>query len=69
MRTSVSQPFDAIESQSPNPPAQVTAVHVPVAQVVPVAFGRVHPVPHPPQLASVVTDVSHPFAKVPSQSP
>jgi hypothetical protein len=64
----VSQPLPSTPSQFPNPVLQDAIWQAPLAQVE-VALARVHVVPHPPQLASVVSDVSHPFHATPSQFP
>jgi hypothetical protein len=63
-----SQPFVESPSQLPNPALQDESAHVPVEQSE-LALARLHTVPHPPQSESVVSDVSHPFAATPSQSP
>lgn len=62
----VSQPFAGSPSQLPQPALHVPSVHVPVAQDS-LAFGRLHGTPQPPQLESVLKDVSQPFAGRPSQ--
>jgi hypothetical protein len=57
-----------VPSQSPKPEVHIATSHEPVEQVS-VAFGRLQPVPQPPQFVSVVSGVSHPLLVVPSQLP
>jgi hypothetical protein len=52
-----SQPLLGLPSQSPKPALQLTIAHVPVEHVE-AALARLHAVPHPPQLASVLSGVS-----------
>jgi hypothetical protein len=66
LRTFVSQPFDGLPSQSLNPALHEATWHVPLPQVA-VAFGSEHATPHAPQLPSVFSAVSQPFAGLPSQ--
>lgn len=62
----VSQPFDEMPSQLPQPATQL-GTHAPVVQVV-VPWAFVQPFPHAPQLVSVVcVFVSQPFDVCPSQ--
>jgi len=67
-RSDRSQPLLATPSQSSKFALQVVISHVPVAQLSP-AFGRLQATPQPPQLVSVVSEVSHPLVVVPSQLP
>ena len=64
----VSQPLPALPSQLPQPAAHEAIAHVPVAHVE-VAWASEHAVPQPPQLLSVLSGVSQPFAGFPSQLP
>ncbi len=68
-RTSRSQPFAGIPSQSPKPTAHVATLHAPAAQYG-VASGRLQAAPHALQLPTEVSVlVSQPFAGTLSQSP
>jgi hypothetical protein len=67
--STASQPFAEFPSQLPQPPPQPEKVHVPVAQLAPVAFGGLHAAPHAPQFVVVRRFVSHPFGMFPSQFP
>lgn len=68
MRVSVSQPFEALLSQSPNPALQVVIVQAPIAQPE-TEFGSEHARLHAPQLAvSLRVSASQPFDGSPSQS-
>lgn len=62
----VSHPLDALPSQSPNPVLHAVLAQLPVAHDT-LALGRLHAVPHAPQLAVVRNDVSQPFCAAPSQ--
>ena len=62
----VSQPSATLPLQSAQPGSQVTIAHVPDPQL-PVAWGGAQATPHAPQLVSVFTRVSQPFALMPSQ--
>jgi hypothetical protein len=64
----VSQPFEAMPSQLPQPGAHDATLHVPVAHVA-VALGSEQVTPHEPQLVSVVSEVLQPAAGLPLQSP
>jgi hypothetical protein len=64
----VSQPFAAASSQSPQPPEHPVTRHVPVEQS-PTPRDGAHEVPHAPQFALVVREVSQPFVSTKSQSP
>ncbi len=69
VRVSTSQPFDAAESQSAKPVAQLTTWHAPDAQRS-FALGRAHTRPHAPQCSvDVDRSVSHPAADVQSPRP
>jgi hypothetical protein len=63
-----SQPFASLPSQLPHPASHVRIAHVPLEHVA-VALAREHVVPQPPQLLSVLSCSSHPFALMPSQLP
>jgi hypothetical protein len=66
---SVSHPFAAFPSQSPNPAAHVV-VHVPLAHDGTACGALAQTAPHAPQCAGLLrVSVSHPFAPVASQSP
>ena len=65
--SAASQPLAALRSQLPKPALQARSVHVPVEQLA-LAFARVHGTPQAPQLVSVVSDASQPFADIESQS-
>jgi hypothetical protein len=68
VRTSVSQPFAGLLSQSAKPALQLATEHIPPAHAA-VALGRLHARPHIPQLVAVVrVSVSQPLAALPSQS-
>jgi hypothetical protein len=62
----VSQPLFTLPSQSPKPTLHAVVVQVPVAHDA-VALGRLHAVPHAPQLAAVRSDVSQPLTAEASQ--
>lgn len=64
----ISQPFEAVPSQSPNPELHPATAHVPVAHVA-VAFGRLQGIPQAPQFVSVARSVSHPLTMLLSQLP
>lgn len=63
-----SQPLVETPSQFANPALQVPSVHVPDGHDS-LAFGRLQIEPQEPQSVSVFSEVSHPFAALPSQSP
>lgn len=64
---SVSQPVATIPSQSPRPTSHVDRMQTPALHTAP-APGKLHTVPHPPQLVvDVVVFTSQPFAAMPSQ--
>jgi hypothetical protein len=68
-RTSRSQPFAGLASQSPNPAEHVAIAHAPPAQNG-TALGSEQAAPHALQLETdVLMLVSHPFVASPSQSP
>ena len=63
---SVSQPFDAVPSQSPKPDAQVTTVHARPEQPFTEACASAQTVPQPPQLrGSMARSVQYAVAPVP----
>jgi hypothetical protein len=64
----VSQPFAVTPSQLSKQPSHMTIVQLPVAHDS-LAWARSHATPHAPQSVSVVSDVSHPLAVIPSQFP
>jgi len=64
----ISQPFEAVPSQSPYPELHPTTAQAPVAHVA-VAFGRAQGIPQAPQFVSVATSVSHPLTALLSQLP
>jgi hypothetical protein len=64
----VSHPFVSLPSQFPHPALHERMLHEPVEQVA-VAFARVHCVAQAPQLARVLSGVSHPLASLLSQLP
>jgi hypothetical protein len=68
--TLVSQPLDAIPSQSAKPAAHAPMAHVPLIHIA-VAFAKEHRIPQPPQLFASAprTSVSQPLAAIPSQLP
>jgi hypothetical protein len=66
--SALSQPFAAFMSQLPKPAAQPKNAHVPPLHAV-TAFGRAQLVPHAPQLATVLSALSQPFAAFMSQLP
>ena len=63
-----SQPLVDTPSQFANPEEHAPSVHVPEGHDS-LAFVKLHVEPHAPQFVSVLSDVSHPFAESPSQSP
>ena len=64
----ISQPLPGVSSQSSQPLSQVVTWQVPVAQLgVPCAV--LHERPHMPQFTSVLSSVSQPLLRLPSQSP
>jgi len=66
---SVSQPFDAMPSQSANPALHDAMVQLPMVQF-DVAWGRLHTLPQLPQLfGSAPVFTSQPFGGRRSQSP
>ena len=65
---SASQPLVPTASQSASPGAHRSTSHVPSSHEVSV-IGTEHALPHAPQSVVVVSDRSHPFAALPSQSP
>jgi len=62
-----SHPLAAARSQFPKPALQLSSAQLPVEQLA-VALARAHGTPHAPQLASVVSGASQPFADIVSQS-
>lgn len=64
----VSQPFEALPSQSAKPALQVPRVHTPAVHRA-VAFENVQADPHAPQFAVVSVGVSQPSLATPLQSP
>ena len=66
--SAVSHPFAGLPSQSPKPGLHEATAQAPVAQL-PVPLAGAQAMPQPPQLASVSSAVSQPFAGLPSQSP
>jgi hypothetical protein len=63
-----SQPSAGMLLQLPNPELHVPSVQLPVEHDS-LAFARLHAVPQPPQLVSVLSVVSQPLPPLPSQSP
>jgi hypothetical protein len=63
----VSQPFDVMPSQLPNPGRHSTSVQMPAAHEA-TAFGNVQVTPHAPQFESVRIDVSQPSVVIMLQS-
>jgi hypothetical protein len=66
--SAVSQPFESFPSQLPWSELHMSMRQLPVEHVA-VAFEREHVVPHMPQLSSMLSRSSHPFASPPSQLP
>jgi hypothetical protein len=64
--TGVSQPLASTPSQSAKPVLHVAIEQVPVPQVA-LALARTQGEPQLPQSVTVVSDVSQPFASIPSQ--
>lgn len=62
----VSQPLASTPSQLAKPGLQKSIRHEPFEHSA-VAFARAHATPHPPQLVSVVNEVSQPLVSMPSQ--